>query len=353
MNEYLSKLVSRAKIFSTIKKMDLKIMTDIKLALCKILYLLFFVYFSLWYVPLPVIAAMTESSKLSDNKKPVFSRIISLYGAHTENLFTLGLDDRIVGVSRNEVYPQKALEKPVFSYRDDVEKILAVMPDLVLIRPMIYRAYKPFVKKLERTGIKVVSIQPSGMDGLRDYWLRLGELTGNVTDAQKMFVRFKECVSAIESLVSQINPEDRKKVYFEAIHRKMKTFHSGSMAIFALKTAGGINIAEDAPQVRTTNIASFGKERILEKSDKIDVYLAQTGTMNRITEAMIEQETGFHIIKAVREKKVYLVDEQIVSRPTLRLILGILEIGSKLYPDLFTMQKRREIIDIAGIEYDF
>ena len=37
-----------------------------------------------------------------------FSRIISLYGAHTENLFSLGLDEEIIGVSRSDdfrVYP--------------------------------------------------------------------------------------------------------------------------------------------------------------------------------------------------------------------------------------------------------
>jgi len=308
-----------------------------------------FIFFSSLQIQF-VHSVMAESLKSDDRQDFAFTRIISLYGAHTENLFTLGVDNRIIGVSKNEVYPQKALKKPVFSYHDDVEKIMVAMPDLVLIRPMIYRAYKPFVKKLEQTGVKVVSIQPAGMDGLKEYWLRLGELTGKRADAKNMCQRFENSVAAINSIVSQIKPADRKKVYFEAIHRKMKTFTDGSMAMFALKTAGGINIADDAPQVRTTNIASFGKERILERGDNVDVYLAQTGVMNRITIAMIEQETGFHIIKAVREKKVYLVDEQIVSRPTLRLILGILEIGAKLYPDHFTREKRKEIIDMAGIE---
>ncbi len=48
-----------------------------------------------------------------------FKRIISLYGAHTENLFSLGLDAEIAGVSRHEVYPPRAIQKPVYSYHDD------------------------------------------------------------------------------------------------------------------------------------------------------------------------------------------------------------------------------------------
>ena len=53
-----------------------------------------------------------------------FTRIVSLYGAHTENLFALGLDEQIIGVTRHEVYPPAALTKPQFHYRDGVEKFI-------------------------------------------------------------------------------------------------------------------------------------------------------------------------------------------------------------------------------------
>jgi len=53
--------------------------------------------------------------------------------------------------------------------------------------------------------------------------------------------------------------------------------------------------------------------------------------MNHVTEKMIEQEPGFMAIKAVRNKKIFLVDEKIVSRPTLRLLEGITTIYNLLY----------------------
>ncbi len=91
-------------------------------------------------------------------------RIISLYGAHTENLFQLGLDKEIIGVSRNEDYPTQALEKRVFSYHDDPEKFLAARPDLVLVRPMIDRGYPQLVARLEKSGITVASLQPGTVE---------------------------------------------------------------------------------------------------------------------------------------------------------------------------------------------
>ena len=263
-----------------------------------------------------------------------FERIISLYGAHTENLFNLGLDDEIIGVSRNETHPPPALKKPVFSYREDPEKFLAARPDLVIIRPMIDRGYPQFVSRLEKNGITVISLQPQNVEVMFVYWQILGLLSGRQQRAMKMVSQFETAVSDFKMLTD--GKTTKKRVYFEAIHSKMKTFSPDSMAVFALETAGGINIAADAKAVRNTNIAYYGKERILSQGQKIDVYLAQSGAMNKPTMELITNEPGFKTIKAVAEGEIYLVDEQIVSRPTMRLLEGIYNIGKILYPEDFS-----------------
>ena len=283
--------------------------------------------------------AIAESGVIIDKsgnkilvEKP-FTRIISLYGAHTENLFSLGLDQEIIGVARNETYPPKATQKPVFSYHDDAEKFLAARPDLVLIRPMIARGYQALVEKLTKAGITVVSLQPRDVSEMYDYWKTLGALTGKERQAMEMTETFEAALSAVRSQVVLIPERERKKVYFEAIHSKMKTFAPTSIAAFVLKAAGGLNVADDAISVRGTNIAAYGKERILSHADDIDVYLAQKGTMNSVTVRQIKEEGGFMAIKAVRNDQVYIIDEQIVSRPTLRLLGGIHGIRRILYPD--------------------
>lgn len=262
-----------------------------------------------------------------------FRRIISLYGAHTENLFSLGAGGQVVGVSRNESFPPEALAKPVFSYHDDPEKLIASNPDLVLVRPMIDRGYPRWTAALERSGITVVSLQPTTPEALFAYWKILGVLTGRMQRARDMIAHFRNTTTALAALGRSV--EEPKTVYFEAIHSKMKTFAPDSMAVFALECAGGINAAADARPVRNTNIAAYGKERILAQADRIDVYLAQYGSMNAPTKALIRNEPGFQVIKAVRAGEIYLIDETIVSRPTLRLLEGIYQIGRRLYPDVF------------------
>jgi iron complex transport system substrate-binding protein len=275
-----------------------------------------------------------------------FKRIISLYGAHTENLFNLGLDDEIIGVSRHETYPTQALKKPMFSHREDPEKFLAARPDLVIIRPMIDRGYPQFVSRLEKNGITVISLQPQNVEVMFIYWQILGLLSGKQQQAMKMVSQFETAVSDFKILTN--GKTTRKRVYFEAIHSKMKTFSPDSMAVFALETAGGINVASDAKAVRNTNIAYYGKERILSHGREIDVYLAQSGAMNKPTVKLIMNEPGFKTIKAVAEGEIYLIDEQIVSRPTMRLLDGIYNIGKILYPVDFSNKNLTRIYHERG-----
>ena len=271
-----------------------------------------------------------------------YCRIISLYGAHTQNLKSLGLDKEIIGVSRSDKWEGKTC----YSYHEGLEKFLAARPDLVLIRPMIDRAYAGLVKGMEKAGIVVVSLQPGTVDEMFDYWMALGSLTGKAAQSQKMVAGFKSDVAHITALIRNIPA--KKRVYFEAIHSRMKTFTPGAMAIFALETAGGVNVAKDAPSVRGTNIAFYGKERILSHANEIDVFLAQTGAMNQPTIEMIKDEPGFEVIKAVRENQIFIVDEKQVSRPTMDLLKGIHAIADILYPGV--LEKSTGTENTGGVQ---
>ena len=287
-----------------------------------------------WLLPAAALGGelVDDSGRRITFNKP-FSRIISLYAAHGENLFSLGLDKEIVGVSKGLAYPPAAQNKPRYHYRDDAERFLAARPDLILIRPMIAKGYAHLVERLTRAGVTVVSLQPKGVDQLFDYWRKLGLLTGRVEQAESMIADFKEAVAGFARKASEVPADKQPGVYFESMHKKMKTFAPGAMAVFALTKAGGRNVAADAKGVRDSNIAYYGKEKILSKGDEIEVYLAQLGAMNKVTVSQIKKETGFSIIKAVKQGRVHLVPEEIVSRPTLRLLEGIRLIKSLLFPD--------------------
>lgn len=261
-----------------------------------------------------------------------FSRIISLYPAHTENLVSMGAGNSIIGISTSDDFPPEILNRKRYSYREDPEKFIAAKPDLVLIRPMIQRSYPEFVNKLTAAGISVVSLQPNNADEMFAYWQKLGILTGKQQEAEAMVDTFKVAIKKFQKEIADSYADRRPTVYFEAIHTKMKTFAPDSIAALVLRTAGARNIGEEASQVRQTNIGYFGKEKLLSHGNDIDYYVAQVGRMNPVSIETIKQEPGYQAIKAVRDGKIYFIEEQLVSRPTMRTLEGIQKLITIFYP---------------------
>ncbi|MCP4746213.1 MAG: ABC transporter substrate-binding protein [Desulfobacteraceae bacterium] len=281
----------------------------------------------------PIDAMLIDANGRRITLEQPFKRIIALYGAHAENLFAMGAGDQVAGVNRHADWPVAVKNKPVFSSHDDPEKFIAARPDLVLIRPMIDRGYGPLMRQLEKYGIVVVSLQPSSHQEMLIYWRVLGKLSGRSAAAQAMIAHFESATATIRTLAAKIPV--KKRVYLEAIHSRMRTFAPNAMAVFALETAGGVNVAADAVSRRGTNIADYGKERILSRAHEIDVFIAQTGPMNRPCLESIQNEPGFGVIKAVQNGEIYTIDEKLISRPTLRLLCGICRFGRILYPQVF------------------
>jgi iron complex transport system substrate-binding protein len=294
----------------------------------------------------PVVADVPALDDIALAQVP-FERIISLYGAHTQNLLRLGAAKRLIGIDSQSKGVPMVAGKPVYSYHDDPERFLAARPDLVLIRPMIERGYPQLLQRLKQSGITVVSMQPTTVAQLDDYWLHLGRLSGQAAQAEEMIHRFQRAVLDFKALSARVT--HRQRVYFEAMHSKMKTFAPTAMAIYVLETAGGINVAADAPVRANNNIAVYGKERLLSHAKEIDVFLSQQGAMNQVTIEEITAEPGFKVINAVKTGRVYLVDETIVSRPTIELIKGIYRIGCLLYPEIYSKAGRR-ILRSAGLD---
>lgn len=282
----------------------------------------FLLFFVIW--PCSVVAG--ELYDIAGNAlggKKDFQRIISLYPAHTENLASLQAADLLVGVSKGDDYPEAIIGKQRFSYRDNPEKFIAASPDLILVRPMIVRAYGQLLSRLQEAGITVVSLQPRSVDEIYTYWRDLGTLIGREEEAEKMIADFKQGLDGFTERNMKTPESQRPRVYFESIHAKMKTIAPRSIAAFVLEHGGGYNIASDALARNSTNIASYGKERILSHAASIDIYMAQNGRMNKVSRGDIIAEPGFGSIKAIQEGQVYLIEEKFVSRPTLRLLKGM------------------------------
>lgn len=276
-----------------------------------------------------LLLAGCTSSATDDTGQPLqdrtYSRIISLYAAHTENLIHMGAADKLVGVSKQDDNT-KVANLPRFSARDGVEKFLAAKPDLVLMRPMHARTRPALRKALENAGVAVAALQPGDLSSMFEYWETLGRLADREEQAKALVRSFKAALSMRTMYANRTVKALRPRVFFESIHRTMSTFAPSSMPMIVLKAAGGMNAAPEAEPRHGSNIASWGRERLLADNDNIDIFLAQTGRMNPVSRDTLMNDSAVGSLKAAKAGRVYIIEEKLVSRPTPDLLNGINEL---------------------------
>lgn len=251
-------------------------------------------------------------------------RIISLYAAHTEVLLRLGAKDNIIGVSRQESYsgPETEGWRPQeFSARDDVEKFLAAKPDIVLAR-LQHVASGHLKDALERAGIRVMPVQVTRADKLYDYWRELAALVGRESEAEAMIAGFEARVEEMRTAAESL--PRRPGVFLEAIHREVKTFTPDSIPYWLVDAAGGRNAAADAQAASPgVIIADYGPERLLARADDIDVFVSQSGAMNRVAPDELEKRNIYQPLRAFKKGRVHRISEAELARPTPSLLDGL------------------------------
>lgn len=252
-------------------------------------------------------------------------RVVSLYAGHSENILALGAGGVLTAVSDGDD-PSFFPGVVCLPARADAERILALAPDLVLLRPLTESVNEGVVRTLERSGVAVFSLSPPTWDTMESYLSRLGALLG-ILEPQRFW---RETVEDLESRI----PRGRKPVVFlESSARGMKTCSPSSWAAHMIVLAGGENGAAEAEPLRAGSpLASWGEERLLTLARKgIDVYLVQVGAMNPVTEAEVRSRPW---ISGLGEARIVCVPEELIGRPSLfRLKKGVERLSKLFFPE--------------------
>jgi ABC-type Fe3+-hydroxamate transport system substrate-binding protein len=113
------------------------------------------------------------------------TRVVSTAPSVTENVFAVGAGDRLVGVTTFCNYPEeaKAIEKIGDTMTPNIERIVALKPDVVLVSSA--SQLENFMKILEQNGITVYVSNPTSLDDMLKGLKQLGELFGTQEKAEK------------------------------------------------------------------------------------------------------------------------------------------------------------------------
>lgn len=261
-------------------------------------------------------------NKATIEKQP--TRIISLAPSHTEILFSIGLNDEIVGVTTYCNYPEEATKKERVgdAFNVNIEKILELEPDLVIQ----YGPGKEEVnKRLTDSGIVVLCYQPESVDEVITVIEEIGKVTNHMAQAKAVTT---DMMSKKDYITNKVNSVDKKaKVFFEVWDEPLQAAGPGSFIDELITLAGGENIAKDAEGA----YAQFDLEQLIERDP--DVYLMSEDLETKTIES-VKSRPGYSELTAVKNDRIYILDP-LITIPGPRIVDGLEIVAKSIYPELF------------------
>ena len=242
-------------------------------------------------------------------------RIVSIAPSSTEILYALGLGNRVVGVTRYCNYPAEAQKKPkVGDMNTNAESAVALKPDLVLAHGKVnWQA----VAKLEKLGLTVFAIDPKTLGDVAKDIRTIGKITARPKTADKV-------AAGIESAIKSVKASRAKK----PSPRVLVVVQSNPMWVAGPKTivdemltiAHAKNVASDA----RPGFVPFSKEAAVSRNPDVII----TGLPSDIP--FFTKSPEWRNTSAVKNKRIYVINSDLLFRTGPRLAQGLKELARKL-----------------------
>jgi len=252
-------------------------------------------------------------------------RVVSLAPSITEILFTLGAGPRVVGVTQHSNYPPEAARLPkVGSYVNlSLEKILALRPDLVIgIRDGNPKAV---IDRLADLGVPCYVVDPKSLDGVITTVRNIGRVVGRERAADQIAGQMASRIREVERRVAGLA---RPRVFYQIGVEPIVSAGQGTFPNILIETAGGKNVAADTAAYPQLNV-----EQVLVAQPEIIIVTSMT------REYDFERVKGFWGrwpgLPAVASARIYVVDSDLMDRPSPRIVEGLETLARLIHPQKF------------------
>lgn len=248
-------------------------------------------------------------------------RIVSLAPSNTEIVYALGLMDRLVGVTSYDDYPPEVASIDVIGdfVSPNLEAIAAAAPDLVLATTGVQAEV---ISQIEDLGATVVAVDPADLESLFDSIEMVGAITGAAEGADTLVFSMRSELDAVTVAIGDAEPVT---VFLEIAQDPLFTAGPGTLLDDIITAAGGANV------VTQEGYVGYSVEQLV--TDDPAVYMATLGSMS--DPADLASRPGYGDIDAVKSGRVYVLEDNLVSRPGPRVIQGVRLIAEALHPDAF------------------
>jgi iron complex transport system substrate-binding protein len=259
------------------------------------------------------------------------SRIISLIPAVTEMLFAIGAGPQVIAVGTFDEYPPevKQLEKVGALLDPNVERILALRPDLVVV----YGSQDDLQRQLQRANIATFVYRHAGLAGITETMHALGERVGRSREAS-------ETVRRIESQMQQI----RTRAAAGSRPATLVVFGHEPGALRGIYASGGFGFVNDMLEAAGgRNVFADIKRESVQATAELILARKPEMILELRANALSDAERGREIaawktlpsVPAVRSGRVIFITDPRVVIPGPRVAEGTELIARAIRPEAF------------------
>jgi len=258
-------------------------------------------------------------------------RIISLAPSNTEYLFALGAGEQLVGRDSFSDYPKaaNAITDIGGGWGNlDTETILFLDPDLVLAADITAPEQ---IQALEELGFTVfVVANPNNLSEMLETMRLIAQITGHTNEAKTLISELSSRISAIEEKIAYAQTTPLVFYELDATDPNAPwTAGPGTFIATLINQAGGTNIGSTLEGAW----AQISIEALLVENP--DIIILGDFTWDGITPEAIAGRAGWETLSAVQNSQVFTIDDNLISRPSPRMVDGLEALAHLIHPELF------------------
>lgn len=261
--------------------------------------------------------------KLYLAKPPV--RVLSLAPSMTEILYSLGLDEEIVGVSDFCDYPPQAAAKPKIGYSNpNLESIVALKPDLVLAPSTFLRA--DVLAKLDQLKIPTFVLEAKTIEEIPSHVQTIGRMVDRAQAGDRVATDMRERIASLKAKVQGLS---RPRVLYVLNSQPLITVGPGSFIHQMIELAGGVNVAgrAQAPYPR------LSLEEVLKEDPEL--LLFPVGKAEAVSDSEQQAWRRWTTLSAVKHQQFHRIAADLLNRPGPRIVLALEQLTRIIHPEVF------------------
>jgi iron complex transport system substrate-binding protein len=262
-------------------------------------------YARLWLEPTPA------DTELTTDQPTHFQRVIGLSPSIVEIIYQLGLDDRLVGVSRFSYHPPEAKQKTVVGgYVDlDYEAVLGLKPDCVIL----LEEQESLATKLNAMGIHTIILDHASTQGVIESISVIGKAFDEEAQAGEIIRTMQKRIHALTQSLQQGRAKKHRPRILVCIDRDTSSDHpdrviaAGNKGVHQeyITMVGAIN-AYQGPVAYPL----LSREKLIHLDPDIIIDLIREDTWKKIgRNTLLRQWQAYGELKAVKNKRIVFLHE--------------------------------------------